>query len=220
MGAPSQTGSADTEREILEIIRGQFEEKGYSFRIEPEKSFLPSFLEDFRPDAIASKDGMNVVIEVRNRQSSISEKSISKLKKLFEGQDSWQLHVVNVGSNDIERLPIEAVPTSAISDRLLEVRRLKDAGFNDAAMVMAWSLLEAALQSTSSATQARSRMPGTVVQTLAMNGYITPETEQKVRPLIQLRHRIVHGDMNARASADDVEAVLHAVEEAVATAST
>jgi uncharacterized protein YutE (UPF0331/DUF86 family) len=62
----------------------------------------------------------------------------------------------------------------------------------------------------------RPRTPGTVVQTLAMDGYIAPDTERRMRELIALRNQIVHGDVVAEPAAEDVNLVLTAVEEILA----
>ena len=105
---------------------------------------------------------------------------------------------------------------STIRERIEEVDALSASGHNRAAFVTAWSLLEAALQSINAATTAKPRTPGTVVQTLAMNGYIEPEVERNLRALIDLRNRIVHGDLKAEPSAADVELVLSAIGQTLA----
>jgi uncharacterized protein YutE (UPF0331/DUF86 family) len=99
---------------------------------------------------------------------------------------------------------------------LEEVRALEEQGHHRPAFVMAWSLLESALQSVSDDVTSKPRTPGTVVQTLAMNGYIAPDTERRMRGLIALRNQIVHGDVIAEPAADDVNLVLAATEETLA----
>lgn len=49
-----------------------------------------------------------------------------------------------------------------------------------------------------------------------MNGSISPETEQRLRALIQLRNRIVHGDVAAEPTAEHVKLVAEAVEDTLA----
>jgi uncharacterized protein YutE (UPF0331/DUF86 family) len=80
---------------------------------------------------------------------------------------------------------------------------------------MAWSLLEAALQSLDSGKESKPRTPGTVLQALAMNGRIEPDVERRMRSLISLRNRIVHGDLDSEPTAADVELLASAIEEAL-----
>jgi uncharacterized protein YutE (UPF0331/DUF86 family) len=98
-----------------------------------------------------------------------------------------------------------------------EVRALEKQGHHRPAFVMAWSLLESALQSVNDDMTSKPRTPGTVVQTLAMNGYIAPDVERRMRGLIALRNQIVHGDVAAEPAAADVNLMLTAIEETLAT---
>lgn len=110
-------------------------------------------------------------------------------------------------------IPVAAPAT--VHDRLNEVRALIAQEHRRAAFIMAWSLLEAALRALDGESTSRLRAPGTIVQTLAMNGYIEPETERRMRTLIDLRNRIVHGDLAAEPETEDVELVLSAIEQAM-----
>jgi uncharacterized protein YutE (UPF0331/DUF86 family) len=98
-----------------------------------------------------------------------------------------------------------------VLNRTKEVELLLAGGNVLAAFVAAWSLLEAALNSALPDADKRPRTPGTVVQTLAMDGLISDELEQSLRPLIELRNRVVHGDLTAEPSSADVNVVLSAV---------
>ena len=45
-----------------------------------------------------------------------------------------------------------------------------------------------------------------------MNGYIEPELERRMRDLVTLRNRVVHGDLAAEPAVADVELILSAIE--------
>jgi uncharacterized protein YutE (UPF0331/DUF86 family) len=100
-------------------------------------------------------------------------------------------------------------------DRINEVELLLAGGNVRAAFVAAWSLLEAALNSALPNADKRPRTPGTVVQTLAMDGLISEELEQSLRPLVETRNRVVHGDLTVEPSSADVNVVLSAVKAAI-----
>jgi hypothetical protein len=77
-----------------------------------------------------------------------------------------------------------------------------------------WQFVEPSEQlakALDTASGRRPRTPGTVVQALAMLGYLDPEAERRMRTLIELRNRIVHGDLDAEPAIEEVELVLSAV---------
>lgn len=210
--------SADTELQALEALRTQYVAQGFSFEVQPDQQQVPAFLGTYRPDAIARKPGENVAIEVREQRTQATDLTLQEIRRRFDGQPDWKFVVVYASSDPLKTLTIPASSIADIRDRLKRVRALEVQGEHRAAFVLGWSLLEATLHSVESASGARPRTPGTVVQTLAMLGHIDPQLEQKVRPLILLRNRVVHGDLTAEPSADDVLLILSAVEQALSEA--
>ncbi len=217
MGSPAQAAPHHAEVEFLEGLRTRYENQGFSFTIAPDRSALPDFLAPYAPDAIAQKSGQNVAIEVRRHQSSSSQSRLQEIRRLFDGHPNWQFHVVYMSSGPLQSVTIPPATPAAIRSQLDEVRELRSRGHQRAAFVIVWSLLEAALQSMDDYEASKPRTPGTVVQTLAMNGFISPEVEQRLRALIPLRNRIVHGDVAGQPTADDVTLVLGAIEDTLAT---
>lgn len=215
MGSPTQSWPAEAEKRLLSDLRRQYTDRGYAFIIEPGPENLPPFLGSYRPDAIALKPGANVAIEVLQRPRPATERPLTELRRLFDGHDDWEFVINHLGSDPLQRLIIPAASLADISRQMADVRMLAAQGQHRAAFVMAWSLLEAALHRIDSDGRKQPLMPGTVVQTLAMLGYIEPGLEQRIHPLIDLRNRVVHGDLGAEPSRDDVEAVLSAVQEAL-----
>jgi REase_AHJR-like len=217
MTSPVQTWSVDIEKQALSHLRGQYTAKGYTFTIDPEVASLPEFLDGYRPDAIAQKPGENVAIEVKNRPHPAAELSLQEIRRRFDGRDDWKFVVSYFGVDATQRVSIPTASKPAITESLNDVRQLVEHGQERAAFVMAWSLLEAALHSVENDESKRPRTPGTVVQSLAMLGLIDPPLEQRIRPLIDLRNRIVHGDLSAVPTREDVLSVVTSVEQALLT---
>lgn len=210
--------SQSAERQFLESLRPQYEDKGYEFVVGPSSSDLPEFFGTYQPDAIAVRTAHKVAIEVKSRSVPANEVSIQRIRRLFQGHPDWHLTIAYIGGEPVhvDSLPIE-VPTSVLA-RLHEANDLVAVGHLRAAFVSAWSLLEASLNSVHPNADKRPRTPGTVIQALAMNGNISSEAERSLRSLVQLRNRIVHGDLTAEPTKDDVAAVLDAVTSTLATA--
>lgn len=216
MGSPAQNMSNQAEAEFLEGLRSRYEDQGFTFTIAPDQTLLPAFLLSYTPDAVAQKPGQNVAIEVKQHQSPASQRQLQEIRRLFESHPDWQFHVVYMSSAPLQSITISPPSSAAIRGRMEEVRALSKEGHQRAAFVIAWSLLEAALQSVGGDEPSKPRTPGTVVQTLGMHGFISAETERRIRELIQLRNRIVHGDVAAEPTAEHVALVLSAVEDTLA----
>ncbi|MFL6858832.1 MAG: HepT-like ribonuclease domain-containing protein [Allosphingosinicella sp.] len=216
MSAPAQAASYEAEAEFLEGLRSRYEAEGFSFTVAPDRSVLPDFLTSYRPDAVARKPGQNVAIELKRHQAPSTERRVQDIRRLFEGHPDWQLHVAYMNAGSLQSVTIPTASPEIIRMQLNEVQNLSAQGHHRAAFVMAWSLLEAALQSVDDAEASRPRMPGTVVQSLSMNGFISPETEQRLRALIELRNRIVHGDVTAAPTPEHVDLVARAIEDTLA----
>lgn len=201
------------EAQFVDGLRARYEGQGFTFRLEPDSRDLPDFLGSYRPDAIARKPGQNVAIELKQQNTSATQDSLQRIRKLFDGHPDWRLDVVFMGTGQGRSLSIAPASPQMIRLRIDEVQAMLNGGQHRAAFVMAWSLLEAALHSTISGAPGRPYTPGSVLQTLAMNGYIEPPLEKRMRPLIDLRNRIVHGDVDAEPTQDDVDLILSAISE-------
>ncbi|GJD61324.1 hypothetical protein MPEAHAMD_1464 [Methylobacterium frigidaeris] len=209
--APSlRPRDGEAERHFIETLRALCEQAGFAFQIEPAPDQLPDFLGDYRPDAVARKPMRNFAIDVWSGPDP-SEPPLPSVRRLFDGHPDWHLHVGFMASDPLRAIVIPGADPAQIRAQAAEIRALHAAGHRRPAFVMALSLLEAALRVQSEDADG-TNPPGAVVQALAMNGLIEPETEHALRPLVALQNRIVHGDLAADPMADDVALVLAAVE--------
>jgi uncharacterized protein YutE (UPF0331/DUF86 family) len=206
----------EAEVQFLEGLRSRYEDEGFSFTIAPDRAELPTFFGSYKPDALARKPGLNIAIEVKRLQAPATQKKLQDIRRLFEGRADWQFNVVFMGAEPLQSVTIPRAQPATIRKRMDEVAALNTGGHHRAAFVLAWSLLEAALHSIGGEAKSKPRTPGTVVQALAMNGYIEPEMERRMRALIELRNRIVHGDLNAEPTSKQVELVLSAIQRTLA----
>ena len=214
MNEPVRIPRHDGQDRFLDRLRSQYEAQGFEFVTQLNQVDLPAFFAGYQPDAVALKLGQNVAIEIKSQDASSSKRNLEQIRKLFEGHPDWRLSVAYMGSGT----PSVTIPTAepeAILWRVKEARALRDQGFRQAALVMAWSLLEATLQAMDNAAEAQPRTPGTVLQTLSMIDLISPDNERRARDLINLRNSIVHGDVSVEPSAEDIDLLLGVVEEAL-----
>jgi len=212
-----QNSPIEAKREFLEALRARYEKEGFTFTTYPYAAKLPDFLGSYVPDALAQKPGHNVAIEVKSQKTPSTDRTLRNIRRLFDGRSDWQFRVVFMGTDPLQSLTIPTAGSDTVRTRVKEVRALIAEGHLRPAFLMAWTLLEAALRTHYGEGTSRPRTPGTVVQTLAMNGYIEPEVENRLRTLIVLRNRIAHGDLDAEPATPDIEQVLSAIEETLST---
>jgi len=215
MSSSAQKSPQEAEVRFLESVRPRYEADGFTFTISPERSDLPDFLGSYVPDAVARKGGISIAIEVKRNQSPAAEMSLRKIRSLFDGHDDWRFNVMFMGNDALLSGAIPSMEPAEIRKRMKEVVALADSGHRQAAFVLAWSLLEAVLNSQSKDEAGRPRAVGTVIQSLAMDGFIEPETERRLRGLVDLRNRLVHGDLSAEPTPSEVQSVLLAVDESL-----
>jgi uncharacterized protein YutE (UPF0331/DUF86 family) len=123
-----------------------------------------------------------------------------------------------MGSDPLQLATIPPAGPETVRGRVSEVHTLIAEGHVRPAFLMAWSLLEAALRTLDGEGTSGPRSAGTVVQTLAMSGYIEPEMEQRMRALIPVRNQVAHGDLTIEPALSDVYLVLSAIEETLSAA--
>ena len=114
----------------------------------------------------------------------------------------------NTGSLDL------AIPSkSEIDQRIAEVAGLLEKGFPDQALIFGFAVLEAITRVAFGKRFSKEQTPGSVVELLAFEGYVSPSQADKIRALIKKRNRLVHGDLEVRATANDVEAFVQLIDE-------
>src|ERR1700676_243772 len=83
------------EQLVLQRLRDRYEHEGYSFHAYPPREFVPPFLADYHPDAIALKGDGGIVIEIRD-PSMPRNVRLSEVADYFKGQKNWQFQIVNL----------------------------------------------------------------------------------------------------------------------------
>ena len=211
------------ERLILDRLRESYEHQGYEFIAEPLPDMLPSFLGSYRPDAIALKQGDGVIIEVKRGRRAGQELQLEALAKLVAGQPGWRLQVYFEGERTEDSVHI-ALPTQhQIDVQLAEAERLAASGYRKAAMLLAWSVLEAIARARiahEGASSQRPFSPAQTVQSLEIAGLVDGQVGRELRTKAQLRNLIAHGDLSADVDANDLDSLIKRIRELSTSATT
>lgn len=213
------TDTLAKERDLLGLLKEQYEAEGYSFYEYPEDRLLPPELRKLHPDALAIRDGERVIVEVKPRGGSASEATLA-LARAIERMPNWTFRLI-VADQLAADLPSPAAPDLKALQREYETaEQLALSGFNKAAFISLWSFLEAlarfAAERENKDKPPARLLPKTTISYLEDEDLIAEEKARELRDLIALRNRIVHGDLEAEVEPRALNAIKAAGNEALA----
>lgn len=206
--------NAQSQTEILELLRHRYERDGYTVTLSPPPEALPQFMSGYQPDAIAQKGNACIAIEIKTRRDTAAAK-LKDVAARFKNQPNWRLNVVV--AEDFEPEPISAPERAEVLSRLTVVEAMAASDNADAALVLAWAALEAAARFVArEAGEAIPKSPREALQLLEYLGRIDFQTAQAMRHTLDLRNQVVHGDLRAVVPPGTVSNLLDAVRSALA----
>jgi hypothetical protein len=136
------------ERKRVHDLAEEYRSKGYKVIEEPSSEQLPDFLSGYHPDLLISKGKETVVVEVKSRASLARDSRVRDLAQLLYAKPGWNFELVIVGEGEKPHVP-EGVSSFEIEDifqGIEEAEKLLESGFSEAALLLAWSAVEAAVR--------------------------------------------------------------------------
>ena len=205
------TSSLSTlERDALDEVERRLIGKGYSVVREPRGDAVPNFLGQFQPDAIAIGKQPQLVIEIiaRRGSASVDAAKVEQIRQLISDHHDWALEVVYTTPSSSS--PGVGAP-HAIRARFGEIQRLAKID-GRAALIMAWSMLEAVARALLPDRAERALTPASTVELLASLGYVDKSEADMLRDAGRARNLMVHGDLNQQISPADLNSVLDIID--------
>lgn len=209
------TNASELERDTLQRLRADFEAKGYQFLVQPDAAQIPDFLAGHKPDAIALGQNDKVIIDIKQPASRGTRIPLAQLAQAVPAGSGWRYLLVYAGQDPSEITDLPRPNQSQVVEATKEARKLEQLGYTRAAMLEAWSILEALARGLyPEDTRFSSRPLSTmqVVERLAMDGEIDAEQASRLRMLSPLRNAAAHGDLDVKISGTDVQYLLDVVE--------
>lgn len=206
----------EAETIALDRLEPQLAAKGYRVIREPGAGDLPDFLAGRRPDAIAVGRKPCLVIEVFRKDGPTALKEVRDLRALLKGQDDWDLKVYYFSS--MEPM-LEPVSDAAACDAVAAARSVVETEPR-AALLFAWSILEATARLTISAANPRPLNPNALVNLLVGEGYVDQDTGSELFRLAKVRSRVAHGQIDIAPKAEEVRFLLAVAEDVSGTLQT
>ena len=139
---------ATLEKQRARAIAEEYRRRGYEVIEEPTQEQLPDFLSGYHPDLLVRKGDEAGVVEVKSRAALTKEPQIRELARLLHTKPNWNFELVIVGEEEQLRTPEGARPFDRddILQGIQAPERLLELGFSEAALLLAWSSLEATMR--------------------------------------------------------------------------
>jgi hypothetical protein len=204
-----------SEARVLGLLRRRYENEGFTFIVHPAIADLPAFMQGYRPDALALGDDKSIAIEVSLRRDATTGKKLRTLSERFKGQQDWEFHIVYGDELEIE--PVPASTIEQITAHISEAEDLLAENHARAAFVIGWATIEALARAENRDFHAAGSVRQ-AVNSLEHLGRLRFQDAQRLRGLLPLRDKVVHGDLSTPVTAAEVEPVLRAARSALQAA--
>jgi Holliday junction resolvase len=127
----------------------ELSENGYKVLVEPLNSDLPFDLGGYRPDIIATKGDLGIVLEVKTTLNRLSVDRFQDIAERVASHHGWRFLLVTLDDITEKILPSDQnhLPSwEELNSRLLNLSRLVRDSLFEPALLFLWSILEAALR--------------------------------------------------------------------------
>ena len=183
--------------------------KGYRMIRSPGVRDLPPFLAGRRPDAIAVGRKPCLLIEVFGKDGPAALKKVKDLRSLLKGQEDWDLNVYYFSSMEPAVAPVSEATAAGAAAAARNVVETEPR----AALLFAWSILEAAARVRMDAANHRPLNPHVLVNLLVGEGYVDQDTGARLFRMAKVRSQVAHGQIDIAPRAEDVHFLLAVAED-------
>lgn len=187
-------GTTGPEYLLLRKKAEEYRSKGYDVSLETPLDFLPGF----RADLVARKGDEVKVVEVKTRTALGAMPEVGELARMIDGKDGWSFGLVLVGEPEKLAVP-DGVAACAGADVLRRIDQAENAlasGMPEAALLLAWSAVEAgarkALAAEGVADERVVTGSGVLHQTV-FHGIVSRDEHELLMSLRTYRNAIAHG---------------------------
>ena len=199
-----------SEKAILDAHEPKWIAQGYEVVRHPTGAALPTFLENYQPDAVLLGRTPQVVVEVVRKGQPNVERKVQALNALLADRSDWRLILLYAG---LEPLELPAITTQRLKASLASVRELVRVDLRSSLLLL-WATLEALGRRFEPEKTKRPQKPASIVEQLAGAGFVVPSDAEQLRRAANWRNRLVHGDLDIALSETqilDVAAIVEAL---------
>jgi REase_AHJR-like len=185
------------ERQRARALAEEYRSRGYQVIEEPSPAQLPDFLSGYRPDLLVRKGDEIIIVATKSRSSLAKDPQTRDLARLLQTKPNWNFELVMVGEGEQFSAPEGARPFARddILRGIEEAESLVASGFSAAALLLAWSTLEATLRllTEKEGIVLDRSSPLYILKQAVINGVISRDDYNFLANVVKYRNALVHG---------------------------
>jgi hypothetical protein len=182
----------ERERRLLASVASEYENMGYTVKLQPALDELPEFLVGFQPDLIATGKTESVAVEVKSRKEFQNEQAVGAMEAALRNRPGWRFELI-IDGLDTEGGPLPG--ESQIRTSIEEANELLEKGHLVAALLLSWAATEGILRllATREDVDLESQAPGYLIKRLYTLGLLGREQYRILDEALRLRSQAAHG---------------------------
>jgi hypothetical protein len=185
------------ERQRARAIAEEYRSRGYEVIEQPSPEQLPEFLAGYHPDVLVQRGDEAIIVEVKSRSSLTKDPRIREMARVVQAEPHWNFELVVVGEEEQLSAPEGARPFERddILRGLEAAERLVASGFSEAALLQAWSTLEATVRllSKEEGLVLERLNPLSILTQATSNGVISRDDYSFLTKVMKFRNALAHG---------------------------
>jgi hypothetical protein len=185
------------ERQRAHAIAEEYRSRGYEVIEQPLPEQLPEFLAGYCPDILVQRGDEAIIIEVKSRSSLAKDPQITELARLVRAEPHWNFELVLLGEGEQLTTPEGARPFERddILRGIEAAERLVASEFSEAALLQAWSTLEATVRllSEEEGLVLERLNPLSILTQATSNGVISRDDYNLLTKAMKYRNALAHG---------------------------
>jgi hypothetical protein len=178
-------------------IAEEYRSKGYEVIEQPLPEQLPEFLAGYQPGVLVQRGDEAIIVEVKSRSSLTKDSRIAEMARLVQKEPHWNFELVLVGEEERLNVPegVRPFERDDIIQGIEAAERLVAAQFWAAALLQAWSTLEATLRllSEEEGIVLERLTPLSVLTQATSNGIISRDDYSFLTKVMKYRNALAHG---------------------------
>jgi len=202
------------ERDKVKELAREYRKKGYNVIIEPTRSDLPRFMSsmNFQPDLIALSDKENLVFEVKTGSTIHGIKEFATIADTIREHEGWDFVFVMTNPKEAPT-PKLSSPHPRIEDAYRYINKAallldsdKNDQFNEAALLIAWSGVEATIRYALATVYEKTveKNVTSLLRDSVMYGVISKTDAKYLDSVLSIRNEIAHGFTHKQISKNKV----------------
>ncbi len=198
------------ESRAIEKIANELKDDGYVVVIEPDSALIPFDLRGYRPDLLATRDGENLLVEVKTRNHSRSLERYREIAAIVSQQKNWRFLLSTVGEDTPNSTVLDgAIEVDALARLMKQLDPLLDGESYILAVPYLWHVYIAGMRAAGrgAGVPIDATSDSSVLNYMYSLGEISNEDLRRSRELLNLRNEVAHGVTSTTISRNDTLAL-------------